>query len=101
MKFLLRRILFFVLLETAATKGFKSALIFDAGVILAIEPLHPLYAADRSAVNSMEQANQICENLNNHFRIMLSSSFPDMVFFLELLEWKLPCDIHVLLSMIL
>jgi len=26
---------FFVLLETAATKGFKSALIFDAGVILA------------------------------------------------------------------
>ncbi|MEC7862896.1 MAG: sugar phosphate isomerase/epimerase family protein [Verrucomicrobiota bacterium] len=37
-----------------------------AGVILAIEPLHPLYAADRSAVNSMEQANQICENLNNH-----------------------------------
>ena len=26
---------FFVLLETSATKGFKSALIFDSGVILA------------------------------------------------------------------
>ena len=26
---------FFVLLETAATKGFKSAIIFDCGVILA------------------------------------------------------------------
>ena len=38
----------------------------DAGVILAIEPLHPMYASERSAVNSMAQANTICENLENH-----------------------------------
>ncbi|MCH2026567.1 MAG: sugar phosphate isomerase/epimerase [Verrucomicrobiales bacterium] len=38
----------------------------EAGVVLAIEPLHPLYAADRSAINTMEQANEICENLNSH-----------------------------------
>jgi len=38
----------------------------DAGVILAIEPLHPMYASERSAVNSMAQANAICENLENH-----------------------------------
>jgi sugar phosphate isomerase/epimerase len=33
------------------------------GVKLAIEPLHPCYAADRSAVNTMAQARQICEQL--------------------------------------
>ena len=36
-----------------------------AGVRLAIEPLHPLYAADRSAVNTMAQANDICDQLDN------------------------------------
>ena len=30
-----------------------------AGVKLAIEPLHPMYAADRSAVNTMDQANNM------------------------------------------
>jgi len=30
-----------------------------AGVKLAIEPLHPMYAADRSAINTMDQANNI------------------------------------------
>jgi sugar phosphate isomerase/epimerase len=34
------------------------------GVKLSIEPLHPQYAADRSAVNSMAQARAICEQLN-------------------------------------
>lgn len=38
----------------------------DAEVILAIEPLHPMYAAERSAINSMAQANTICESLDNH-----------------------------------
>ncbi|MDP0496208.1 MAG: sugar phosphate isomerase/epimerase family protein [Verrucomicrobiota bacterium JB024] len=33
----------------------------DKGVKLAIEPLHPMYAAERSAVNSMKQANDMCE----------------------------------------
>lgn len=34
-----------------------------AGVKLAIEPLHPMYAANRSAVNTMKQANDLCEAL--------------------------------------
>jgi len=34
------------------------------GVTLAVEPLHPMYAADRSAINTMRQARQVCE----HFR---------------------------------
>lgn len=33
------------------------------GVKLAIEPLHPMYASDRSAVNSMKQANDMCQAL--------------------------------------
>ena len=36
------------------------------GVILAIEPLHPMYADTRSAVNTMGQANHICEVLGHH-----------------------------------
>lgn len=35
-----------------------------AGVKLAIEPLHPMYAADRSCINRMAEARQICELLN-------------------------------------
>ena len=38
----------------------------SAGVILAIEPLHPMYADERSAVNTMSQASDICEALGNH-----------------------------------
>ena len=36
-----------------------------AGVRLAIEPLHPMYADDRSAVNTMRQANEICDVLGS------------------------------------
>jgi sugar phosphate isomerase/epimerase len=36
-----------------------------AGVKLAIEPLHPVYAADRSAINTMGQARDICRQLNS------------------------------------
>ncbi len=32
-----------------------------AGVRLAIEPLHPMYAGDRSAVNTIRQANEMAE----------------------------------------
>ena len=38
-----------------------------AGVKLAIEPLHPMYAGDRSAINTLEQANDICEEINSEF----------------------------------
>lgn len=35
-----------------------------AGVRLAIEPLHPMYADTRSAINTLAQANEIAEELN-------------------------------------
>jgi len=35
-----------------------------AGVPLAIEPLHPMYAADRACVNTLAQALDLCEVLD-------------------------------------
>ncbi len=35
------------------------------GVRLSIEPLHPMYAADKSCVNRMAEARAICEQLNH------------------------------------
>jgi len=40
-----------------------------AGVTLAIEPLHPMYADDRSAINTMAQANELCDSLGNHSKL--------------------------------
>lgn len=37
----------------------------SAGIKLAIEPLHPMYAGDRSAINSMKQANDMAEMINS------------------------------------
>ncbi|MDQ0559352.1 sugar phosphate isomerase/epimerase [Rhizobium mesoamericanum] len=34
-----------------------------AGIPLAIEPLHPMYAADRACVNTLEQALDVCDLL--------------------------------------
>jgi sugar phosphate isomerase/epimerase len=34
-----------------------------AGVPLAVEPLHPMYAADRACVNTLAQANDLCDAL--------------------------------------
>jgi sugar phosphate isomerase/epimerase len=36
-----------------------------AGMKLAIEPLHPMYAADRACVNTLAQANDICDRLGD------------------------------------
>lgn len=36
-----------------------------AGVPLAIEPLHPMYAADRACVNTIDQALDLCEQLGD------------------------------------
>jgi sugar phosphate isomerase/epimerase len=36
-----------------------------AGVHLAIEPLHPMYAADRACVNTLGQANDMCDALGD------------------------------------
>lgn len=38
-----------------------------AGVKLAIEPLHPMYAGDRSAINTLAQANQMAEEINSEY----------------------------------
>lgn len=35
------------------------------GVKLAIEPLHPMYADERSAINTLSSANDICDELNH------------------------------------
>ena len=37
----------------------------QAGVRLGIEPLHPMYADDRSAVNTLRQAHEICDHLGS------------------------------------
>jgi sugar phosphate isomerase/epimerase len=36
-----------------------------AGVPLAIEPLHPMYAADRACVNTLAHANDLCDRLGD------------------------------------
>ena len=36
-----------------------------AGIKLAIEPLHPMFADTRSAINTLAQANDLCESLNS------------------------------------
>ena len=36
------------------------------GMPLAIEPLHPMYAADRACVNTLEQALDLCDALDPH-----------------------------------
>ena len=38
-----------------------------AGVKLAIEPLHPMYADSRSAINTLSQANDMAEAINSKF----------------------------------
>jgi sugar phosphate isomerase/epimerase len=35
----------------------------DAGIKLAIEPLHPIYAGDRSAICTMKTANDLCKDI--------------------------------------
>jgi sugar phosphate isomerase/epimerase len=37
----------------------------QAGVRLAVEPLHPMYADSRSAVNTLRQANDLCERIGS------------------------------------
>lgn len=37
------------------------------GVKLSIEPLHPMYADSRSAINNLSQANEMAEQINDEF----------------------------------
>jgi sugar phosphate isomerase/epimerase len=42
-----------------------------AGVPLAIEPLHPMYAADRACINTLAQANDLCDAFGTGLGIAL------------------------------
>jgi sugar phosphate isomerase/epimerase len=42
-----------------------------AGVRLGLEPLHPMYAADRACVNTMRHANELCEALGEGIGILV------------------------------
>jgi sugar phosphate isomerase/epimerase len=42
-----------------------------AGIPLAIEPLHPMYAADRACINTLAQANDLCDALGPGLGIAL------------------------------
>ncbi|MCD8482683.1 MAG: sugar phosphate isomerase/epimerase [Verrucomicrobia bacterium] len=39
----------------------------ERGIKLGIEPLHPMYAGDRSAVNTLRQANDMCDALKSPY----------------------------------
>mgnify|MGYP000573442744 CR=1 FL=1 len=43
----------------------------SAGMPLAIEPLHPMYAADRACVNTLAQANDLCDEFGAGLGIAL------------------------------
>jgi sugar phosphate isomerase/epimerase len=45
----------------------------SAGMPLAIEPLHPLYAADRACVNMLEQALDLCDSLGDGVGIAIDT----------------------------
>ena len=38
-----------------------------AGVVLAIEPLHPMYAADRSCITTLGESRRLCERIASPF----------------------------------
>ena len=45
--------------------GGRHAVQVLAGETLAVEPLHPMYADTRSAVNTMRQANELCDRIDS------------------------------------
>ncbi len=54
--------------QRAMVRDGVAALLPEAeslGVLLAIEPLHPMYAADRSCINRMAEARRVCEELDH------------------------------------
>ena len=53
--------------------GLAELLIYSrsVGVPLALEPLHPMYAADRACVNTLAHANDLCDELGDGLGIAL------------------------------
>lgn len=77
------------------------------GVKLAIEPLHPMYAGDRSCINRMAEARQVCEQLRHELVGIAADAYhvwwdPDLereiklageqktLFAYHLCDWRLP-----------
>jgi sugar phosphate isomerase/epimerase len=54
------------LARTQVTDGIGELLAYakTQGMPLAIEPLHPMYAADRACINTLEQALDVCDALD-------------------------------------
>jgi len=44
-----------------------------AGVPLAIEPLHPMYAGDRNCINTLDQALDLCEQLGEGVGVVIDA----------------------------
>ena len=55
--------------RTQIQKGIESILplAIDLKVKLAIEPLHPMYADTRSAINTLNQANKMAETIDSEY----------------------------------
>ena len=56
------------LARSQVTDGIAELLDYSRSVNmpLAIEPLHPMYAADRACINTLEQALDVCDQLDPH-----------------------------------
>ncbi len=82
------------------------------GVKLAIEPLHPMFCADRSVVSTVSQALDMAERISDHVGLMLDAYHvwwdPDLeasiaragrrIFGFQLSDWVLPLPADVLLG---
>ncbi len=79
----------------------------EAGIRLGIEPLHPMYAGDRSAINTLTQANDLCEAIDSPWVGVIIDVYhlwwdPDLeseihrcgenanIFALHVSDWKVP-----------
>lgn len=45
----------------------------DQGVRLALEPMHPMYAADRGCINTLKQALDLCEQLSGDVGVAIDT----------------------------
>jgi sugar phosphate isomerase/epimerase len=78
----------------------------QTGVKLGIEPLHPMYCGDRSVINSIAQANDLCDALGDEvsglvpdvyhcwwdpaFESELRRAGPDRILTFHLCDWLVP-----------
>ncbi|MFW6028320.1 MAG: sugar phosphate isomerase/epimerase family protein [bacterium] len=82
------------------------------GVLLGLEPLHPMYAADRSCLNTLAQANDWCDQLglqaavvpdvyhcwwDPNFASELNRAGPQRIATFHLCDWLVPTR-HLLLD---